>query len=321
MEPSVTPRIDRPRAPAGLRRVAVLTLFGFGCATVRVPASTITGTVPVRGGVAEPQLELWVESGKNVSPAESAEATAQARAALQAATSHLSAPQGDSLLVVRAQGVTRTPSRRADQHAAIAGLVVGAVVVVAAVVVVLASGKGGGGGGSKVARAPRPAGVRPAPAPVRAAPLPGAPRPVPTPLVVLAPSRPHVDVGLYAGFDVPPPAPDPAVPMHYVVSGPQAPAPPQTLAHPPPGEEVAAISLPPPSPLDVDKRGFFAGDTLRLELVVVDRKLGTPRWTKIVDAKVDPRDAQAVEKVLRDATADGSGWVPAGAVSEPAATR
>ena len=284
---------DRPSAPAGLRRAAVLTLLCFGCATVRVPASTIAETVPVRGGVAEPQLELWVESGGMVSPAESAEASAQARAALESALARVSTPQGDSLLVVRAQGVTRTPSRRSDQRAAVAGLVVGAVVVVAAVVVLVATqGKGGGGGGPKLARGARA--PRPVPVPVRPVPHPGTPRPVP---VFVGPASPRVDVGVYAGIDVP--APAPATPGHYVVEGPaerrdaQAPAPAW-----PPAEELAAVSLPPPSPLDLGKRGFFEGDSLRLELVVVDRRAGTPRWTKVVEAEVDPRDAQAVERLL-----------------------
>ncbi len=315
MQSSQTPPIDRPGAPAGLRRVALLSLFAFGCATVRVPASTIAETVPVRGGVPEPQLELWIESGGQVSPAESAAASAQAKAALESALAGLGAPlQGDSLLVVRAQGVARTASRRADQRAAIAGIVVGAVVVVAAVVVVLVASKGkGGGSGGKVARAapaPRPAAVRPAPVPR-----------VPVPVFVHVPRHsPRIGVDVYAGVEVP--APAPVTTAYYAPAQPPERLPAQAPAAVwPPGEELAAVSLPPPSPLDVDRRGFFDKDTLRLELVVVDRRAGTPQWTKVVEARVDPRDAQAVEQVLRDAVADGGGWVPAGTAYPPAAMR
>jgi hypothetical protein len=52
---------------------------------------------------------------------------------------------GDAILVVRAQAVSRTAGRRADQKAAVAGIAVGAVVVAAVIVIALASGKGHGG--------------------------------------------------------------------------------------------------------------------------------------------------------------------------------
>ncbi|HEY6003301.1 MAG TPA: hypothetical protein VIV57_10545 [Anaeromyxobacter sp.] len=295
----MTPRIRRSAAPAGLRHVAVLTLFAFGCATVRAPASAIPATVPVKGGMAEPQLELWLESGRAVSPAESAEASAQAKAALEAALSRAPAPQGDAFLVVRAQGVARTASRRTDQRAAVAGLVVGAVVVVVAVVAILVASRGKGGGS-----APRMASPRPAPAPggmpVRAPPV-FVPRPV----------HPVIAVDVSAGVEVPLPVGEMPAQAAYAEPPPiwygAQPAPPWTL---PP--ELASISLPPPPPLDLDRRGFFEGDTLRLELFVVDRGSGAPIWTKVVDGEVDPRDAQAVEKLLSGALADSSGWTPAG---------
>ncbi|HEY6098856.1 MAG TPA: hypothetical protein VIW03_05475 [Anaeromyxobacter sp.] len=306
----MTPRICRSTVPAGARRVAFVTLFAFGCATVRVPASTMAGTVPVRGGVAEPQIELWVESGRKVSEAESAEASAKARAALESALARVSAPQGDAVLVVRAQGVARTPSRRADQRAAVAGLVVGAVVVVAAVVVLLVATHGKGGGASRTTpdrAAPAP---RPPPMAVRPAPLPGR----------AAPGGPAIHVGVIAGNDVPPPgAFSSAEDLEaWPPQGrdPQVPAPDATAP-----AEHAAITLPPPPPLDLRDRGFFEGDTLRLELVVVDRRDGTPLWTKVVDGAVDPRDAHAVEQLLGDAVADGYGWIPAGAAGDPAAIR
>jgi hypothetical protein len=309
----VTPmptRSSRSGPPAGLRRVAVLTAFAFGCATVRVPASTIPDSSPVHGSFAEPQVELWLESGRNVSPAESAEASAQAKAALQSALSRVSAPQGDAILAVRAQGVARTSSRKTDQRAATAGIVVGAVVVVAAVVVALVASKGKGGGGSaaRVASA-----AKPVPR-VRPAPPPGAllPRAVPR-------SGGSVSVNVFAGIDVPPPD---APPGQYVYVDPPpvwgepvSPPPPP----PPPGGEITAVSLRPPPPLDLEQRGFFDGDTVRLELVVVDRHSGAPLWTKTVDGEIDPRDAAAVEQLLYDAVADQTGWAPAVAAPAPPA--
>jgi hypothetical protein len=298
----MTPRIRRPDAPAGLRHVTLLTLFAFGCATVRAPASTIPETVPVRGGMAEPQLELWLESARAVSPAESAEASAQAKAALESALARASAPEGEAILVVRAQGVARTASRRADQRAAVAGLVVGAVVVVAAVVVALVAthGKGGGGSAPRIAAPP----VR-VPRVPRGAPL----RPVP--VFVPRPVHPVIAVDVSAGVEVPPPGGEMPAQWAYAEPPPvwdsQQPAPAWT---PPP--ELASISLPPPPPLDLERRGFFEGDMLRLELFVVDRRDGAPIWTKVVDGEVDPRDARAVGQLLSGALADSNGWNPAG---------
>ncbi len=312
------PRTSRRPAPAGVRRVAILTLLTFGCATVRVPASTMAETVPVRGGVAEPQIELWLESGRPVSPAESAQATAQARAALGSALAGVSAPQGDAILVVRAQGVARTRSRRSDQRAAVAGMVVGAVVIVAAVVAVLVATKGQGGGGKSgaakaVAARPAPR-AAPAPktwvAPVRPARWPAAPLPRPAPGGRVVARWPGIHLNVFAGIALPPPGePAPegsASDQPAEVWESQVPAPAWA-----PSEELPEISLPPLEPLDVADRGFFDGDTLRLELVVVDRRDGRPLWTKVVDGKVDPRDAQAVQRLLDEAVADEHGWMPA----------
>jgi hypothetical protein len=308
----MTPRNHRPGPPAGLRRVALLTVFTFGCATVRVPASTIDGTVPVRSGVADPQLELWLESGKNVSPKETEQATAEARAALQSAVARVAIPDGDTLLVVRAQGVARTASRRTDQHAAMAGLVVGAVVVIAAVVVALVASKGkGGGSGAARGASGKAAGAAPR---VRPPPPVGAPLPRAAPR-----SGPNVSVQVFAGVQVPPPG---GAPPGYVAIAPSeswdgaAPPPPPAFQ-----QDVSAVTLPPPLPLDVDRRGFFDGDSLRVELVVVDRHTGEPLWTKVVDGEVDPRDGQAVERLLYDAVADRSGWAPGLGAGEPAAMR
>jgi hypothetical protein len=320
------------RHPAALRAITALTLLTFGCATVRVPASTIGETIPLHDGVADPQLELWIESGGAVSPVEQAEVTGQAHAALAGAVAGRSSPDGDAILVVRAQGVTRTGSRRGNQKAAVAGLVVGAVVVVAVVVaaVIASKGRGGGGGARSAPRASgatrggavRSAGIRPSPGRVAAA-RPGAVRPAPLP----APPRhaagaPHahgggVSVGVGVNVDLwaPPYAAAP-LPAERL-----PPPPPDDAAPPPSGEawELApdapgpleAVWMPPPPPLPVDGRGFFAGDTLVLELVLVDRVTGAPLWSKVVEKGVDPRDARAVRSVVDAAFSEPGGWIAA----------
>jgi hypothetical protein len=75
-------------------------------------------------------------------------------------------------------------------------------------------------------------------------------------------------------------------------------------------EVLGQISLAPPPPLAVDARGFFARDELLLELVLVDRSSGTPRWKKVVHAKVDPTDAAAMRRTVHAAVTQG-GWEPA----------
>jgi len=129
-------------------------------------------------------------------------------------------------------------------------------------------------------------------------------------------------VNVFAGIDVPPPD---APPGQYVYVEPPplwgTPVPPP-LAPPPDGGELTAVSLPPPPPLDLERRGFFDGDTVRLELVVVDRHSGAPLWTKTVDGGIDPRDASKVEQLLYDAVADPTGWTQAiAAPASPAELR
>jgi hypothetical protein len=340
----------------GLRALAILTALTFGCATVRVPASGISDPIPVRDGVAEPQLALYVEGSKAIDPVESHRLAEAAHAALSAAVKEHSRVDGDTLLVVRAQGVTRTPGRRTDQKLAVAGLVVGAVVVVAAAVVAIVASRGKGVGAAKPAArpaasssgasasrpaaAPRPAShavrpasyaIRPASSPRPAAPprAPGGtapgPRPAPPPAPVpVRPSiargggsyvvGPDVSIGFWIdGYGAPAPAP---------LAPDWTPAPEPAPAEPPPytweiapepgpdAPPVEAVSLAAPKPLMPEARGFFAGDELVLELVLVDRRDGTPLWTKVVQTDVDPTDAGAVRRVVREALATGS-WMPA----------
>jgi hypothetical protein len=352
----------RVRVPVRLRAVAVVAALTFGCVTVRAPASTIAGEVPVEGGRAAPQLELWIESNKAVPPEEATQATAEARAALAEALEGVPAPGDDMLLVVRARGVTRTAGRRSDQQAAMAGLV---VLVVIGLVAIIASGKGGGGGGgaSKVAGAAARGGVRPPPPlalagrlPLAGVPRPGfvpeagLPRPGPEPAAGMPPS----DVPVAATSVRPPPAgpwqaPAPRPPPPGSAPGPalapdrgphlaahggfdahlgrypdepyleepylEAPAPAVMeehlswteapwLAEPEASPEPAApwaIRLVPPPPLPVQARGFFQGDSLQVELTLVDRATGQPRWRKTIEREVDPRSAPAVKRVLDEA--------------------
>src|SRR5512138_3181404 len=183
----------RPETPrSGFRAVALVALASLACSTVRVPASGLEPSVRIHGDVAEPQVELWIESRSRVSPAEAAQATAGARAALAQALSGRQLGEGDQLLVVRAQGVTRTGSRRADQTAAIAGIAIAAVAIVAVVVVAIVATQGKGGGGKAPAIRSAPAAVaRPAAAPaaIRAVPV-SLPLPTSAPRVAPPPRPP-----------------------------------------------------------------------------------------------------------------------------------
>jgi hypothetical protein len=90
-----------------------------------------------------------------------------------------------------------------------------------------------------------------------------------------------------------------------------------TAPPPPPGADEAAIThvmLPPPPPLEVARRGFFARDSTRLELTLVDRATGTPLWVKTVEKEIDPRDAKAVRALLDGALDAPGGWEPAAPV-------
>jgi hypothetical protein len=332
--------MEAPRRP-GLRRIAVLTALVFGCATTRVPVSSLGEPAPVeRGAIAEPQLELWVEGGEAISPADKVEALERSRAALAAALEGRGgAAEGqDLVLYVRERAVARTDGRRHDQALAVTGIVVGAVVIAAVVVLaVVAGGKGGGGslpkgGGS----GPKLGSHGSASAPV---PIPAPPRvvtvPVPTavpvprvgsPRVVVNPPNLDVWVGGSAqpsggAADVPPPPdawggpadpwqqppPDwggpPSPPTTYAAVSPGAA--PQPVA--PPRRAIPVPALPPAAPLEVATRGFFAGDEVIFDLVVVDRATGQALWSKSVHGEIDPRDAHAVGKLLDEAL-EGVPW-------------
>jgi len=287
---------------------------------VRAPASAIAPRVPVRDGIAEPQLELWLESGGLVSPPEAAAAEAEARAVLQQALAPRQLEEGEQLLVVRVQGVSRTESRRSNQHAAVAGMVIG-VVVVAVAAIVASKGSGGRGGAPAVARsAPRPGVPRVSPPPPR--PPRAGPRAVPIP----GPGQRHygpdvgvdVSVGVVVPIGPPPPPPPQATttiwhgtPPPGAVPGSPPDAPAEAPA-PASASEIAELLLPPLTPLDLESRGFFTGDQVRVELWLVDRQSSAPLWVKTVEEATDPRSAEAMKALLDRALDEPGGWSAAG---------
>ncbi len=351
----------QPQHPPRRRAlVALLTAFSFGCTTLRAPVSTVLDPVPVRGGVADPQLELWLESADPITPEEGTRATAEARAALEQALAGRQVGP-DQLLVVRAQGVARTASHRRDQTAAVVGLVVTAVVVVVAVVWWMTKGGSGGDGGGAPSATPAPRAAPRGPAPSVSPALAGGrpptpasfrpPQPAPRPpppgaAAALRPpppgtSRPPVHHGGsgagHVGLDVSahlvfPLGVENAAPGEPVIlsqrvyteadAGPGAPTagagdPGQRQAEAAsegagpwaaPPEPLTSISLPPLPPFDAAERGFFDGDAVLLELTLVDRVTGAPRWVKTVEAGGDLRDAKQVGALLDRALAEAVGW-------------
>src|SRR5438552_8546536 len=126
---------------------ALVALCSVGCATFRMPASAQQSDfAPVRGIVAEPQIDLWVESGEEVLPSETTSARRAAKEALEKALEARRIAPGpfgaeDPVMIVREKAVARTDSRRHNQTVAKVAIVVGFVVVVAAIVAIVVAGK------------------------------------------------------------------------------------------------------------------------------------------------------------------------------------
>jgi len=346
------------RRSLGLSRLALLSSALLACTTVRTSVSTMGEAVQIRDGRAEPQLELWVESSRPITRAEADRAQAEARAALEQALADRAEPEGDALLVVRAQGVSRTGGRRGDQAAATAGIAIGAVAIAAATVVAalggggghhspgfhpggfgpparpggsLASAAGGAARGSSgsgaAAAAARPRGfpaaaARPVPGGgFPSAFAPGAPswvgrpwspgrRYPPGPILLL-----DVDVGFWWTFPV---APEPLGPYDEIAPAPLPPLLPVPDAEPGPDEEAAPqtaapeldeLVLSPPLPLPLSQRGYFDGDLMVLDAVVVDRATGQTLWVKRISRAADLRDAAAVRAAV-DRLLSDEGWSP-----------
>jgi hypothetical protein len=358
----MAPSSPRPRSRA-FRLLALLCCTLLSCTTVRTHVAALPGDAVVGDdGTVPPQIDLWVESNKPLTREEEEKYRAEVRAALEQALGG-QRPEGDTILVIRSQGVTRTPGHRSDQSAATVGLIVGAVVVVAAVVLAVVYGqKGGGGGHSSHASGPSlaPRGgagfhpgnlPRPGVAPPRFSSAPPPPRPVgvaiapprpgpgPAPIPVPrprppsgwsnpgAPPRPPpfhhhghgeaaVDVDIWVPIWLEPePLPEPppfvdAAPDEVAEAPPSEEAP-DTEPAPPPEAPAAPRTLPlaPAEPFPMDDRGFFAGDRLRLEALVVDRQTGEVLWTKRLSRDADPRDRKAVKSAVDELLKEG-GWQP-----------
>jgi hypothetical protein len=342
--------------------LAIAVAAAFGCTTLRAPAGSVDGPPSEAPGIlAEPQVELWLESSDAVPQQEADEAQREARAVLAAAladrplrTTGFDAV--DPIVVVRERAVARTSARKTAQTAAKVGLVVGFVAVaVATVLAVVKGGHGGGGSTSShsaaattVAKATARASAKAAPAaagaaarigrgaaarvmpraapiptaPVRPRPIPaGVPRPVPlapvppryaAPIYFVEPWHPWIAWNIGIWVDLTPQRPPIAEPP--VADPIEA----QLASAPPPPEEDAGPDMdaaPPPPPLDLppfaspelDKRGFFDGDEIRLQVAVLDRATGRLLWANESKTDGDPRDRGDIDRAL-DATFDSASW-------------
>jgi len=115
--PSPRRRRERP-----LATFALVTAFVFGCTTIRAPVASMGSPIQLQDGAAAPQLELWLESADPIKPEEAARVSRQARAALEAALAGRVVGDGSTVLVVRAQGITRSRSHKNDQQVATVAL-------------------------------------------------------------------------------------------------------------------------------------------------------------------------------------------------------
>ena len=330
-----------------LRRIALLTVLTFGCATVRVPASPPSEPADGNGVIAKPITELWIESSEEVSQDLATRMDEDGRMALEQALSRReiradAAGARDAVLFVRERAVATTEARHSQQTWAKIGIVVGIVVVVAAAVIIAVSGGKGGGshsaGGKSapaVTKAPSSVPVRPRALPVtpaRATPPRAPPRLPPARVVPYGP-MPYVYrpvspffFAFYFDFWIPPQplvlAPDPEAPEPWYTSEPpiplaaDAPPPPDTglLPEPPAPdpEPIAAVALelPPLSNVvtfNVEDRGFFAGPQAAVQLDLLDRATGELLWSKAVKADADPLDPDAMSRIVDTAFA-GVDW-------------
>ena len=131
-----------------MRLVALLVLFAFGCATVRVPVTAAEEPADEAGTIAPPITELWLESSEEVPAAVARAAERDTRDALDSALRRHEIPAtaagaSDAVLFVRERAVGLTSERKSQQRWAKVGVVVGFVVVLAAAVYLAAKGSGG----------------------------------------------------------------------------------------------------------------------------------------------------------------------------------
>src|SRR5437899_969003 len=257
-------RVSEYTSAVALRRIALLTLLAFGCATVRVPVTASEEPGDGAGVVAPPIVELWIESSDQVPPGLAAGPEARTRSALNAALAERdirsdAAGATDAVLFVRERAVAVTEARHSQQTWAKVGIVVGIVVVVAAVVILAVSGSKGSSSKAPKTTVPKaaPVAVKPRAIPVPSPPkgLPTVARAVPLPRYY-GYRRSPIFVGFYFDFWIPPRplvlapeaveepwyAPEPPPPLATESAGESAmPAPP-----PPEPEPIPAVALPRP---------------------------------------------------------------------------
>jgi hypothetical protein len=328
------------RYAEGVRWIALLTLFAFGCTTVRVPALPEGEVVDVPGTVAPPVLELWLESSDEISQAESDRAAEAARRAISQALSEVQISPtalgaADAVLFVRERGVALTDSRARQQTWARIGIVAVAAALIVAAVAANRAGGGGrhftraampkaAGGGPVVRQIPRAVGPSAA-VPRHLGPVAAAPRPERF-LPRYSPSPFFFDFAFYIPLqpmvvrpdpdDDSPPFP-PGAPVPMIEAAPPPPGadepPPLTASgsdEPLPPEDTAPLELPqllPPANFNVDDRGFFDGTHLALQLDLLDRASGAVLWSKPVATDGNPCDPADVGRLLEAALA-GQSW-------------
>jgi hypothetical protein len=320
-----------------VRTVAILTVLAFGCTTVRVPALPAGDVEDAPGTVAQPSIELWLESPDPVPQAQSDMAADAAREAISRALSEVrisSSALGatDAVLFVRERGVALTDARHTQQTWAKVGIVVGVVFIVAAIIIGVTKTTGSHGGSHNVVRTPAAVGgtvVHRAPRPV--APIPYVPHyyaPAPSIFIgfnfvipihpmVYQPQSPESEDELPFPPDAPAPmlsvpAPPPEAdglphpPEAYASNGPPAP--------PDAGPPIELPPLSPPADFGVEDRGFFDGPHVALQLDLVDRATGEVLWSRPVASDGNPCDANDVRQLVHAALVNES-WATGPAFS------
>src|SRR2546421_8543361 len=113
-----------------IRRIALLTLFAFGCATVRIPVTAPDEPADGAGVIAPPIVELWIESSDQVPPELAASTEARTRSALGAALAECEIPSDaagatDAALFTPQRAGAGTQAPPCPQDRAKGGTVVG----------------------------------------------------------------------------------------------------------------------------------------------------------------------------------------------------
>jgi hypothetical protein len=321
-----------------VRTAAVLTLLAFGCTTVRVPALPAGELQDAPGTIAQPSIELWLESSDPVPQPQSDMAADAAREAISRALSEVrisSSALGatDAVLFVRERGVALTDARRSQQTWAKVGIVVGVVVVVVGIIIGVTKATGSHGGSNHVVRAPAAVGgtvVRPRPvAPIPYVPRYYAPAPpifigfnfvIPIQPMVYRSETPESEDDLPFPPDAPAPMVTAPAPPPEAPGSSGLPHPPEAYASngpPAPPDAGPPIELPPLSPpadFVVEDRGFFAGPHVALQVDLVDRATGEVLWSRPVASDGNPLDVNDVRQLLHAALVNES-WATGPAFS------